>query len=744
MSNSSNALANETSPYLRQHAGNPVHWYPWGPSALQLAREQDKPVLLSIGYSACHWCHVMAHESFEDVGTAELMNRDFINIKVDREERPDLDKVYQLAHQLLTQRSGGWPLTVFLTPDDHQPFFAGTYFPKHPRAGMPTFTELLEGINNHYRDHRDELRAQNSRLASALAKLSAVRRNTDGGVDGSPIINARAHLQKVFDQAHGGFGRAPKFPHPSNLQFLLRCFAASQLREQQRNRSTQAALSIANELASEQLEGLDDPAAVCSNLPAYSQEPLDHDALAMVLMTTLAMGNGGMNDQLAGGFCRYSTDNLWMIPHFEKMLYDNGPLLGLCADLLQVTQHPDLARFTRDTANWARREMQSEYGGFFASIDADSEGDEGRYYLWQNDAVRKLVSTQEYAVMAPHYGLDRAMNFENRAWHLHVFEPLAESDRALLDKAKQKLLKARSERVAPARDDKILVSWNALMIASMARASSALDAPQLLDSAEHAVDFIRANMWSQQRLWASYKDGRAHLPAYLDDYAFLLQALLTVLQHRWRPANFAFAMELAEVILSQFQDQQNGGFFFTAHEHEALIFRARPVTDEAMPAGAAVAAVALQRLGHLIGNVRYLDAARRCIESAWDGLQSGPQAHCTLLQALDEYLRPVETVVLRGSSTAIAAWQHRALQCYAPSRQVFAVIDESRAGIASPENEGAVWWLRFPLPPTRDLEVWAYFCDGQSCSAPISEFSEFERRLRDTEVRAQRVALDRA
>jgi len=381
-SNYTNRLADATSPYLQQHARNPVDWWPWCGEALELARGQNRPILLSIGYSACHWCHVMAHESFEDPETAEVMNRLFVNIKVDREERPDLDKIYQTAHQLLTQRPGGWPLTLFLTPDDQRPFFAGTYFPNEARHGLPAFSDLLQRIEAAYRQKGDAIRQQNRSLMDALCELTPS--GSEAIPDGAPLDQARHQLAGSFDASHGGFGQAPKFPHPTDLELLLRRYAATK--------------------------------AVGSP---------DRAALHMVVFTLERMIRGGLNDQLGGGFCRYSVDSEWMIPHFEKMLYDNGPLLAFCCDAWQITADPLFRDAAVATADWVVREMQSPEGGYYSSLDADSEGEEGKFYVWDRREVEALLTAEEYPPFAAVYGLDRAPNFEGK-WHLHGYSPVAE------------------------------------------------------------------------------------------------------------------------------------------------------------------------------------------------------------------------------------------------------------------------------------------------------------------------------
>ncbi|HVJ11954.1 MAG TPA: thioredoxin domain-containing protein, partial [Burkholderiales bacterium] len=509
-----NRLRGETSPYLQQHAANPVDWYPWGAEALERARAEDKPILLSVGYSACHWCHVMAHESFEDPAVAAVMNRLFVNVKVDREERPDLDQIYQTAHQMLAQRAGGWPLTMFLAPDG-APFFGGTYFPKEPRYGLPGFPELCERVAEAWRGKRAAIAAQNAEVLQALGRTLPRPAAQARQLDAAPIKLLLDTLRANFDARHGGFGAAPKFPHPTDLELCLR------------------------------------------------------QGESEIVFTTLTrMCEGGIYDQLGGGFCRYSVDARWMIPHFEKMLYDNGPLLGLLADAWLTSGDPLYAKCAAETAGWVMREMQSPEGGYYSSLDADSEGEEGKFYVWDRDEVQRLLTPEEYAATAAHFGLDQPPNFENRHWHLYVAQPGAA--------AVAKLFAAREKRIRPGRDEKILVSWNALAIRGMARAGRALARPDWIASARRALGFIRAAMWREGRLLATYKDGKAHLNAYLDDYALLIGALLELMQEQFVPADLEWASALADVLLEQFEDAAAGGFFFTARDHESLILRPKP------------------------------------------------------------------------------------------------------------------------------------------------------------------------
>ena len=686
-----NALTNETSPYLLQHAGNPVDWQPWGPEALDRALREDKPILLSIGYSACHWCHVMAHESFEDEETARLMNELYVNIKIDREERPDIDKIYQTAHQLLARRGGGWPLTVMLTPDDHAPFFAGTYFPDSPRHGMPSFRQVLTGVARLYRERRDDIRRQNASLIEALAGLDPGAGAEAGAtLTAAALDAARVALMQSHDPRHGGFGDAPKFPHPTNLERLMRDYAA---------RPTSA-----------------DGAA----------------ALAAATFTFRKMCGGGLYDHAGGGFCRYSVDAMWMIPHFEKMLYDNGPLLSVAAELHQITGDDVFARVARGTAAWVMREMQSPEGGFYSTLDADSEGEEGKFYVWTPDEVRSLVSEDEYPALASRFGLDRAANFEGSHWHLHVFREVADVARDTgatqteteerIDRALAKLFEARSHRIRPGRDEKVLTSWNGLMVKGMATAGRILGAPELVSSAERAVEFIRGTMWSDGRLHATYKDGRARFNGYLDDYACLADGVLALLESRWSARDLEFVIALGDAMIEHFEDRENGGFFFTADDHERLIHRPKPMMDDSLPSGNGVAATVLGRLGHLLGDTRYLRAAERVLHAAREGLERFPHAHTALLVALEEFLEPPEIVVIRAEPGELEPWRARATAGYAPRRVVVAIPNDA-------SDLPALLAERAP----RGSPV-AYVCEGHVCDAPITGFDAFHARLAASEI----------
>ncbi len=681
-----NHLANETSPYLLQHVENPVDWYPWGEEALTLARAQNKPILLSVGYSACHWCHVMAHESFEDAEVAAVMNEHFVNVKVDREERPDLDQIYQAALYMLTQRNGGWPLTLFLTPDQ-KPFFGGTYFPKIPHHGLPGFLDLLPRVAEAYYARGDEIERQGVSLLRSFANTLPSASSGIPAFSERPLDQAVALLKNRFDSVNGGFGDAPKFLHPTELEFCLgRYFATG-----------------------------------------------NAEVLQMAAHTLQKMAEGGIYDQLGGGFCRYSTDQHWSIPHFEKMLYDNGPLLRLYADAWLATGNSLYKRVVEETAEWVMREMQSPGGatspmniggGYYSTLDADSENEEGKFYVWDRDQVAQILSPDEYAVVAPHYGLLRSPNFEHVHWNLEIVQPLAEVSltigitseeaRRKLALARRKLLIERELRIHPGRDEKILTGWNGLMIKGMARAGRIFEQADWVQSAVRAVDFCRSTLWKNNRLLATYKNGRAHLNAYLDDYAFLLDGLLELMQTEFRQADADFAVALADVLLEQFEDKEAGGFFFTSHDHEKLIHRPKPSHDNATPSGNGVAAYALQRLGHMLGEFRYLQTAERTLSLFYPAISRHASSYCSLLVALEQSLSPPPIVILRGPAYALTEWK-KMLRRSSPRILVFALPSEL-VGLPPSLNK----------PAAKDT-VNAWVCEGVKCLPEITDLQELLR-----------------
>jgi uncharacterized protein YyaL (SSP411 family) len=662
-----NQLAGETSPYLLQHAGNPVDWWPWGEQALTLARRAGKPILLSIGYSACHWCHVMAHESFEDAETAAVMNDLFVNIKVDREERPDLDQIYQTAHQLLTGRAGGWPLTLFLTPDG-TPFFAGTYFPDAPRHGMPAFVSVCRQIADVYRRRPEAVAEQNRALHDALASLAGPSADHDPGIASTMVEAGRNLLVHHFDPRFGGFGGAPKFPHATDLALLLRMAARG-----------------------------------------------DAEARTAAVTTLTRMAEGGLYDQLGGGFFRYSVDERWQIPHFEKMLYDNALLLGVYADAWALTGDALFARVVEETAAWAVREMQLPGGGFASSLDADSEGEEGRFYVWQADEVRALLPAAEWRVAASAFGLEEPPNFENRHWHLTLVQRPAEAAATVLASARARLLAQRDQRVRPGLDDKVLTAWNALMVEGLAHAARVFDRPSWLAAARRAFDFIRGELRRDGRLLATWREGRAHLPAYLDDHAFLLGAAIELLQADFRSSDLDLAVELADTLLARFEDAPTGGFFFTADDHEVLIQRPKPVHDNALPGGNAAAALNLRRLGDLLGERRYLDAAERAVRLFAAGAPGGGAA--TLLTAVDELLAPPPQIILRGPPDRLRSWALRL------ARRSACGLVLSLANDIGP--------LRPEIDKPHSDDVTAWVCFGSRCLPPVTDFDQLSDILDD-------------
>jgi uncharacterized protein len=683
-----NRLSEETSPYLLQHADNPVDWYPWCDEAIDTARNENKPILLSIGYSSCHWCHVMAHESFADEEVARAMNARFVNVKVDREERPDLDRIYQLAHQLLTQNAGGWPLTMFLDPETLIPFFGGTYFPKSARHQLPGFVELLDRVGRVFDEQRDALNEQAAKFATIFEQINQIEA-VEGEMSDADLLDlAHRQLTEQHDDVEGGFGDAPKFPMPNAVERLLRHWAYA----------------------------------------ARSNTRTDRKGVDRVMHTLTRMARGGVFDHLGGGFYRYATDRKWSIPHFEKMLYDNGALLALYADALAVGPDPLFEEIVRATASWLTTEMQHADGAFFAAIDADSEGEEGKHYVWRRDEVQRLLDEDEYLIVETLYGLDKPANFEGR-WHLRrldawraVVERLSmERDPAdlLLESARAKLLAARNARPRPALDDKVLASWNGLAIKGMARAGLVLGEPSWIDAATRALDFVRVRMTNGDRLYATWRDGTPKYGAYLDDYAYLLDAVIELLSIRWREADARLARSLADIALADFHDEVNGGFYFTPHHHEALILRPKPSMDDATPAGNGTLALALNRLGHLLGDTRYLDAAAKTLRWARQAMEQYPAAHCALLSALEELHHPQELIIIRGPEAQ--SWLARCRSGYKPWRHCYAIPYDAKGPLPS--------YLPKLISAELQAKTVAYVCSGMTCSPPVTSLTDLVAEL---------------
>ncbi len=670
-----NQLSRETSPYLLQHANNPVDWFPWGNEAIERAKREDKPIFLSIGYAACHWCHVMEHESFEDPRIAQVMNEKFINIKVDREERPDLDQIYMRAVQALTGH-GGWPMSVFLT-HDLKPFYGGTYWPPTPRRGMPGFEQVLRAVADAWRTRRTEIHEHADELTRAITSFGQFERS-QSGVRLELIESAVAHLERIFDFTYGGFGHAPKFPHAMDLQVLLR---------------------------------------------AYYRNPR-HVYLDMVTLTLDKMSQGGIYDHLAGGFARYSVDERWLVPHFEKMLYDNALLANAYLDGYLVTRQQRYADIVRETLDYVLNYMTDELGGFHSSEDADSEGEEGRFYLWTPAEVKEVLGEERGDQFCYVYDVTEAGNFEGRnilnlpktleqvadlrGWQLDELQ-------ASLLAARKELLAHRDQRARPGKDDKVLVSWNALMIDAMARASASLGEPRYLEAANRAADFIMHNLLrSDGRLLHTWRLGQAKLDAYLDDYTYLVNALVSLYEAGFDERWIEEAVRLADILMSQFRDLEEGGFFYTAHDHEQLITRQKDLIESSVPSGNAMAATALLRLGTLCGRSDYLQAAEETLQLAASIMERSPAAAGQMLIAADMYLGPFYEIVVLGDRRHADTRDvlDTLYASYIPNRVIAARNRDTDVGADSLEPIFAGKTLQEPQPTV-------YVCQQFACQAPI-------------------------
>ena len=560
-----NRLAHETSPYLLQHAHNPVDWYPWGDEAFEKAKADDKPVLVSIGYSACHWCHVMEHESFEDEATARIMNEHFVNIKVDMEERPDVDQIYMTFVQLTTGR-GGWPMNVFLTPDK-LPFFGGTYFPPVSKFNMPGFSQVLLSVAEAYRDKRDELLHSANDILGEMRRVG-ISEFHPGGLSLEQLDNAFESMSRSFDATNGGFGGAPKFPPSMTLEFLLR----------------------------------------------YHHRTGKERALEMVERTCRKMANGGIYDQLGGGFHRYSVDAVWLVPHFEKMLYDNAQLIRVYLHLYQITRDEFYKRIAVETLEYVQREMLDASGGFYSTQDADSEGVEGKFFVWTPEEITAILGPKDAQIFNFYYDVSEEGNFEEKNI-LNVRYAPAEAAKALkideedlnevLERGREKLFAEREKRIKPFRDEKVLTAWNGLMMAAFAEASSVLNNAEYLEVAKKNADFILSELQSGGRLLRTWKNGKAKLNAYLEDHANFADALIELYQVSGEIGYLHEAKRLADVMIDEFWDEENGGFFFTANEHEELIVRNKDYYDNATPSGNSVAADVLLKLSKFFGDEKY-------------------------------------------------------------------------------------------------------------------------------------------
>ncbi|HYG22910.1 MAG TPA: thioredoxin domain-containing protein [Verrucomicrobiae bacterium] len=666
-----NRLAREKSPYLLQHAHNPVDWHPWSDIAFEKARAENKPIFLSIGYSTCHWCHVMERESFEDEKVGAWLNEHFVSIKVDREERPDVDKIYMTFVQATTG-SGGWPMSVFLTPN-RQPFFGGTYFPPDNRYGRPGFLTLLQHIHQLWQNRREDLLESAAEMHSRLAGMMAVERGeAEAPVNRDLLRKAGALLKEHYDPRHGGFGGAPKFPQPSHPALLLR----------------------------------------------YAARFDDKEATQMVLHTCERMAAGGINDQLGGGFSRYAVDAEWLVPHFEKMLYDNAQLVSLYLDAYLASDNPLHAKVARDVLAYVQRDMTHPDGGFYSAEDADSEGHEGKFYCWTRSELAGLLTPEEFNVTARHFGITEGGNFVDHSHPaplanqnvLSIANPVAPADAPLLESARAKMIEARSRRIRPHLDDKVLASWNGLMLGAFARAYAVLGDQPFRETAERNLAFIRSALWDadSQTLFHRWREGERDQVQLLEAYAFLLQGVIDLYEATIDPAVLEFAVQLAESLLKRFYDSDAGGFWQSAAESTDLILRVKEAYDGAEPSGNSVAILALLKLGAICERDEFTAAARKSLQLFAARLEHSPQALTYMLHAVDfSWQEPVRIVIAGDSKDRHAMDLIRAAHgVYQPNRIVMG-------------NRGSV--DAFAQTLKGEPKPLAYLCSGMTCQAPTAD-----------------------
>ena len=682
-----NRLINETSPYLLQHANNPVDWYPWGEEALERARSEDKPILLSIGYSACHWCHVMERESFENETIAGLMNDNFISIKVDREERPDLDQVYMQAVQMLTG-SGGWPMTVFLTPEG-KPFYGGTYFPPEDRQGMPGFPRLLTSIAEAYSTNRGEIDRVTQQLTTQMSQSNQVSQGTSI-LTVDILHQAYSSLATNFDYQNGGFGNAPKFPQPMTPEFLLR----------------------------------------------YYHHGYNPRALELVELTLEKMAYGGIYDQIGGGFHRYSTDAYWLVPHFEKMLYDNALLARLYLHTYLITGRALYRRVVEETLDYVLREMTDSSGGFYSAQDADSEGVEGKFFVWSPDEINSVMGDADGEVFAGYYGVTGAGNFEGKNI-LNIRqdpEEFAETKGLtadqlgdIINRGSKALLEVRDQRIHPMRDDKVLASWNGLMLRSFAEAAAALGRPDYLAVAIKNAEFLAGSMKSGGRLLRTYRDGQAKLLGYLEDYSFVIDGLLALYEATFDLRWLDEAVTLADSMIELFWDEGIGGFYDTGSDHETLVVRPRDVFDNAQPCGGSVASDVLLRLAVFTGNNDYSAKATVPLRSLHQAMSQSPGGTGHWLSALDFYVSPPKEIAVIGprDDPATQALLDTVFHRFLPNKVVMGVetplipaVDNSEADIPLLAGRGMVGGL-----PS------AYVCQNYACQLPVTDPADLAEQL---------------
>jgi uncharacterized protein YyaL (SSP411 family) len=676
-----NALIHETSPYLLQHAHNPVNWYPWGEAALEKARAENKPILLSIGYSACHWCHVMEHESFEDEAIAGLMNENFVSIKVDREERPDLDQIYMTAVQMMTGQ-GGWPMTMFLTPEG-VPFYGGTYFPPADRYNMPGFPRVLLSVAEAFRSQPEQVANTVTSMLGELRRIGIAEESREL-LTTEILDSSYRRMAKNYDATHGGFGSAPKFPPAMTLEFFLHSY----------HRTGSA------------------------------------DALEMVQHTARKMAEGGMYDQLGGGFHRYSVDAKWLVPHFEKMLYDNALLARLYLHIYQLTRDEFARRIAEETLDYVMREMTDARGGFYSSQDADSEGEEGKFFVWSREEIVSLLGEANAAIFCDYFDVTESGNFEGQNI-LHVTKTVDEVAtkheitsarvREIIETGRQRLFEVREQRVKPDRDEKVLTGWNGLMLTSFAEASAILDRADYREVARANASFLLAELQRDGLLLRTYKDGAAKLNGYLEDYASLIDGLISLYEATGELEWIEAAIKLAHTMVDQFWDDETGGFFFTGKTHEKLIVRSKEWLDNATPSGNSMAAVVLLRLNALTANDDYRRRATTILRLMSDQIRRYPSAFGLALQAVDFYLSsPLEIAIVGGESDEGFIQMKRAVwDTYLPNRVISLLANDfDRAPQMVPLLAGR---------NVKDRPAAAYICRSHTCEAPV--FSSDDLRL---------------
>ena len=662
-----NKLGNEKSAYLQQHAENPVDWYPWGEEAFDIARKEGKPILLSVGYSACHWCHVMAHESFENKETAELMNKNFINIKLDKEERPDLDKIYQMAQTIITGKSGGWPLTVFMT-DDKFPFFAGTYFPPEERYGLPAFKQILERVSDFFHNKQHDIKTQNVQIQNIFDNLN----NTNEKLAEENISKRTIDsLISSFDKVHGGFGSAPKFPRCTNLKLLL-----------------------------------------------DNHKKLDSESSDLLKLSIDRMCYSGIYDQVGGGFFRYSVDELWMIPHFEKMLYDNGPLVSIMCDAFRVFGDPIYLKKAIETCDWAMSDMQNANGGFSSTIDADSDGKEGKYYVWSDRELNKLLTEEELRIFKKVYVVYEKPNFEDN-FHLHITQKNIEefnSNAIVIDSILDKLKKERNTRVPPGTDKKILTSWNCLMIKGLLDTYKITNEIKYYESASKSFAFIKDKLWDGDKLYACFHE-QPEFHAYLDDYAFLSNVCIEFLKLQWDPETYLFLMKLIDTCEQNFLDKEHGGFFFSSILNQDLIYRPKLYTDESMPSGNSVMIDVLHKIFDITGKIHFKELAEETFNSSTTSLNRSYDSHCNMIASIPEY-NPRKTIFIRCDNSKIKYIKDKILSIAGVQDQVFIIDKNLKTGIENIDSK------------ISKGEFTAYICENFVCSEPIIDLDQLSSKMR--------------